>query len=57
MPLIKNNNPGKAPLLGKLPAMVSHASRLQGEPADGVEDHHFHPTVPRLWRLGLRVAI
>lgn len=34
-----------------------YASRLPGEPADGVEDDHFHPAVPRIWRLGLRVAL
>ncbi len=31
-----------------------YASRLPGEPADGVEDIHFHPMEPRQVRLGLR---
>ncbi len=33
-----------------------YASRLQGEPADGVEDIHTHPALPRSARLSLRVA-
>jgi hypothetical protein len=32
------------------------ASRLPGEPAEGVEDIHFHPAVPRTARLSLIVA-
>jgi outer membrane receptor protein involved in Fe transport len=28
-----------------------YASRLQGEPAAGVEDKHFHPAEPRSLRL------
>ena len=28
-----------------------YASRLAGEPADGVEDNHFHPIEPRTVRL------
>ena len=34
-----------------------YASRLQGEPADGVDDRHFHPFEPRTFRLGLRVSL
>jgi outer membrane receptor protein involved in Fe transport len=30
-----------------------YASRLAGEPAGGVEDRHFHPILPRTWRLGV----
>ena len=30
-----------------------YASRLQGEPAGGVEDKHFHPAEPRTLRLSL----
>jgi len=30
-----------------------YASRLAGEPAGGVEDRHFHPLLPRTWRLGV----
>jgi outer membrane cobalamin receptor len=32
-----------------------YASRLSGEPADGVEDTHFHPIPPRSLRLQLRL--
>lgn len=28
-----------------------YASRLRGEPAEGVEDIHFHPTEPRMFRV------
>jgi hypothetical protein len=31
-----------------------YASRLPGEPADGVEDIHFHPVPPRSFRLQVR---
>ncbi|HYW13373.1 MAG TPA: TonB-dependent receptor [Longimicrobium sp.] len=31
-----------------------YASRLQGEPAEGVEDIHFHPVEPRQLRVTLR---
>jgi hypothetical protein len=31
-----------------------YASRLQGEPASGVEDVHFHPVEPRQIRISLR---
>ena len=31
-----------------------YASRLAGEPADGVEDVHFHPVEPRQLRISLR---
>jgi hypothetical protein len=34
-----------------------YTSRLQGEPAEGVDDFHIHPMEPRTWRLGLRVAL
>ena len=30
-----------------------YASRLPGEPAQGIEDYHFHPIEPRLFRLSL----
>jgi outer membrane receptor protein involved in Fe transport len=30
-----------------------YASRLQGEPAEGVEDIHFHPVEPRTVRFNL----
>ena len=30
-----------------------YASRLPGEPAEGVEDRHFHPVEPRSLRLTL----
>ncbi|MEP7304467.1 MAG: TonB-dependent receptor [Acidobacteriota bacterium] len=33
-----------------------YASRLPGEPADGVNDIHLHPTLPRTARLSLTVA-
>jgi outer membrane cobalamin receptor len=33
-----------------------YASRLPGEPADGVTEIHFHPTLPRTARIGLRVV-
>jgi hypothetical protein len=33
-----------------------YASRLPGEAADGVEDIHFHPTVPRTARVNLVVG-
>lgn len=33
-----------------------YASRLPGEPADGVEDVHYHPVEPRQVRVGLSAA-
>ena len=33
-----------------------YASRLPGEPAEGVDDFHIHPMEPRTWRLGMRVT-
>ena len=33
-----------------------YTSRLPGEPADGVDDIHFHPTLPRTARLNLIVG-
>ena len=30
-----------------------YASRLPGEPADGVDDIHLHPTLPRTVRVSL----
>jgi len=33
-----------------------YASRLPGEPPDGVNDIHFHPVEPREYRVGLTVA-
>jgi hypothetical protein len=32
-----------------------YASRLQGEPAEGIEDIHLHPALPRSARVSLRV--
>jgi outer membrane receptor protein involved in Fe transport len=32
-----------------------YASRLQGEPLDGITDIHFHPALPRTARLSLAV--
>jgi hypothetical protein len=32
-----------------------YASRLPGEPSEGVEDLHTHPTLPRTLRLSMRV--
>jgi hypothetical protein len=34
-----------------------YASRLQGEPAGGVDDRHFHPVEPRAFRLTLAKAL
>ena len=33
-----------------------YASRLPGEPADGFEDIHFHPALPRSARLGIQLT-
>jgi outer membrane cobalamin receptor len=33
-----------------------YASRLPGEPAEGIEDLHLHPTLPRTARVSLRVG-
>jgi len=33
-----------------------YTSRLRGEPAGGVEDVHFHPTLPRTARVSLIVG-
>jgi hypothetical protein len=33
-----------------------YASRLRGEPADGIEDVHTHPALPRSIRLGLQFS-
>lgn len=33
-----------------------YASRLPGEPAEGVEDRHFHPVEPRQVRVTLRAS-
>ena len=33
-----------------------YASRLPGEPAGGVNDIHFHPTLPRTARINLVVG-
>ncbi len=32
-----------------------YTSRLPGEPADGVDDIHFHPSIPRTARVMLNV--
>ena len=34
-----------------------YTSRLQGEPAEGVDDYHFHPVEPRAVRVSLRVPL
>ena len=33
-----------------------YASRLPGEPDEGVEDVHTHPAVPRSARIGLQLT-
>ena len=33
-----------------------YASRLPGEPAEGIEDVHLHPTLPRTMRVSLSVG-
>ena len=33
-----------------------YTSRLQGEPAEGVEDFHYHPFIPRTFRLSVQYA-
>ena len=33
-----------------------YASRLPGEPAEGIEDVHLHPTLPRTARVSLSVG-
>ena len=34
-----------------------YTSRLQGEPADGVDDYHFHAFEPRTFRVSVRVPL
>jgi hypothetical protein len=34
-----------------------YTSRLPGEPAEGVDDIHFHPMEPRTFRMGVRWAL
>lgn len=34
-----------------------YTSRLPGEPLDGVDDIHTHPTLPRTARVSLRVGL
>ncbi len=34
-----------------------YVSRLPGEPSDGVEDRHFHPVLPRTFRLTMTVGL
>ncbi|EGF89256.1 tonB-dependent Receptor Plug domain protein [Asticcacaulis biprosthecium C19] len=34
-----------------------YTSRLPGEPAEGVDDHHVHPFEPRTLRLSLRIPV
>jgi hypothetical protein len=34
-----------------------YRSRLPGEPAGGVSDVHFHPTLPRTVRLALAIGL
>ncbi len=53
--------PGKADLLDAFDARdpdisYFYASRLPGEPADGVEDRHIHPVEPRQFRFTARFA-
>ena len=31
-----------------------YTSRLQGEPAEGVEDFHYHPVIQRTFRLSVQ---
>jgi hypothetical protein len=33
-----------------------YASRLAGEPGEGIEDIHMHPAIPRSARLALQVT-
>ena len=33
-----------------------YASRLPGEPAEGIEDRHFHPSEPRAFRLSVETT-
>jgi TonB dependent receptor len=33
-----------------------YTSRLPGEPIEGIDDFHFHPTLPRTARIGLMVG-
>ena len=33
-----------------------YTSRLPGEPVDGVDDVHFHPTLPRSARVGIEIS-
>jgi hypothetical protein len=33
-----------------------YRSRLRGEPAEGVDDLHLHPALPRSARLGIQFA-
>jgi hypothetical protein len=33
-----------------------YTSRLRGEPAEGIEDIHLHPTLPRTMRIALTVG-
>ena len=33
-----------------------YASRLQGEPAEGVDDYHLHPVEPRQVRVSARYS-
>ena len=34
-----------------------YTSRLQGEPAEGVADKHFHPAEPRTFRVSLMLQM
>jgi hypothetical protein len=38
---------------GNYDIAYAYTSRLPGEPAGGVDDLHFHPAEPRLWRVAL----
>jgi outer membrane receptor protein involved in Fe transport len=58
---ISKNVRATADLFNLLDARVSDidyyfASRLPGEPREGVDDIHFHPAVPRTLRVGLVVG-
>ena len=35
----------------------AYASRLPGEPDQGVADIHFHPVEPRAFRIGLKLDL
>jgi hypothetical protein len=34
-----------------------YRSRLRGEPATGIDDIHFHPTLPRTAHISLNIGL